>query len=51
MGASENAEVVRRAYEAFNKADIAMLIEIFDENASWHTPGRSPRAASPVRSR
>jgi ketosteroid isomerase-like protein len=44
MGASENAEVVRRGYEAFNKADIAMLTEIFDENASSHTPGRSPIA-------
>jgi ketosteroid isomerase-like protein len=37
----ENAEVVRRAYEAFNTADMATLTELFDENASWHTPGRS----------
>src|SRR5207249_8972224 len=26
--------------EAFNKADIKSLTELFDENASWHTPGR-----------
>jgi ketosteroid isomerase-like protein len=44
MGPVENAEVVRRGYEAFNKADIATLSEITDENASWHTPGRSPIA-------
>jgi len=44
MGAVENAEVVRRGYEAFNKADIATLTEIMDENTSWHTPGRSPIA-------
>ena len=44
MGASENAGMVRRSYEAFNKADIATLTEIVDENASWYTPGRSPIA-------
>ena len=40
----ENAEIVRRAYEAFNRADLETLTELFDENASWHTPGRSPIA-------
>ena len=44
MGAIENAEVVRRGYEAFSKADIATLTELMDDNASWHTPGRSPIA-------
>ena len=44
MGAVDNAEVVRRGYQAFNQADIATLTEIMDENASWHTPGRSPIA-------
>ena len=44
MGASDDAEVVRRGYEAFNQADIATLTEIMDVNASWHTPGRSPIA-------
>lgn len=38
--ADENAEVVRRGYEAFNTADMAVLTETFDESASWHTPGR-----------
>jgi len=37
-----NAEIVRRGYEAVNNtADPATLTELFDENASWHTPGRS----------
>jgi ketosteroid isomerase-like protein len=40
----ENAAIVRRAYEAFNRADMDTLTELFDESASWHTPGRSPIA-------
>jgi ketosteroid isomerase-like protein len=39
-----NAEVVRRGYAAFNEADLVTLSALFDENASWHTPGRSPIA-------
>lgn len=41
MGAEENAAIMRRAYEAFNKGDINTLIEIFDESVVWHLPGRS----------
>lgn len=37
----QNAELVRRGYQAFNTADMKTLTEIFDEKASWHTPGRS----------
>jgi uncharacterized protein len=44
MSVNENAEVVRRGYEAFNNADIEALTELTDVNASWHTPGRSPIA-------
>jgi len=39
VGADENAAVVRRSYEALNTADMKTLTEIFDESASWHTPG------------
>ena len=39
-----SAALVRRGYEAFNTADTGALTELFDENASWHTPGRSPIA-------
>jgi ketosteroid isomerase-like protein len=44
MNANESAAVVRRGYAAFNAADVAALVDLFDENASWHTPGRSPIA-------
>ena len=42
--AERNAETVRRGYEAFNSADMKTLTELFDEGASWHTPGRGPLA-------
>ena len=44
MGAAENEAAVRRGYEAFNTADMATLTEVFDEKASWHTPGKGPLA-------
>jgi ketosteroid isomerase-like protein len=42
--AADHADVVRRGYQAFNAGDIQTLNELIDENASWHTPGRSPIA-------
>src|SRR5439155_11992732 len=44
MGADENAAIMRRAYEAFNTGDMETLIELFDESAVWHLPGRSAMA-------
>src|SRR5213080_2497926 len=44
MGADENAAIMRRAYEAFNRGDLNTLIELFDESAVWHLPGRSSMA-------
>lgn len=41
---TDNAEVVRRGYAAFNAADVEALAGLFDEDASWHTPGRGPIA-------
>ena len=35
---------MRRAYEAFNRGDVNTLIELFDESAVWHLPGRSSMA-------
>ena len=40
----KNVDSVRRGYEAFNKADMKTLTELFDEHATWHTPGRGPLA-------
>ena len=44
MGAEQNVAVMRRAYAAFNAGDMETLTELFDENAVWHTPGRSSMA-------
>jgi ketosteroid isomerase-like protein len=41
-----NAQIVARAYQAFNEADMNVLTEAFDERASWNTPGRSPAAGN-----
>ena len=40
MGAAEDVALVRRGYEAFNTGDVDTLTELFEESASWHTPGR-----------
>ena len=42
----KNAEIVRRGYHVFNTADMKTLTELFDDNASWHTPGRGPSLAT-----
>ncbi len=44
MGAKENSELIRGGYDAFNKADIAALTDLFAEEVVWHTPGRSVMA-------
>jgi uncharacterized protein len=41
---AENAEVVSRAYAAFNTGDLETLTRLFDANVSWHTPGRGSLA-------
>lgn len=42
--AEKNAETIRRGYAAFNAADMKTLTALFDEHATWHTPGQSPIA-------
>lgn len=44
----ENVATVRRGYDAFNAADLAALTELFDRDACWHTPGRSPVAGDAI---
>lgn len=41
-----NADIVRRGYQAFNSGDMKTLNELFDDNASWNTPGKSPAAGN-----
>jgi uncharacterized protein len=42
--AQADADVVRKGYLAFNTGDIRALHQLFDEQASWHTPGRNAMA-------
>jgi uncharacterized protein len=44
MATGENAAIVRRAYEAFNTADMETMTGLLDEGVTWHTPGRNPLA-------
>src|SRR3954451_2814532 len=44
----ESMALVRRSYRALDEADTAALTELFDEHASWHTPGSSPVAGDAV---
>jgi ketosteroid isomerase-like protein len=39
MGTTENVELVRRGYEAFNTGDMASLSKMFAEDAVWHAAG------------
>jgi uncharacterized protein len=40
--AHPNEELVRSGFEAFSKGDVDSLRELFDPDAVWHAPGRSP---------
>jgi ketosteroid isomerase-like protein len=44
----DNGALIRRCSRAFSDADPAAFIELFDEDACWHTPGRSPVAGDAV---
>ena len=44
-----NAQLVRRAHQAFKTADIATVHELFDyDNMEWTVTGRSPAAGTTV---
>jgi ketosteroid isomerase-like protein len=42
--AHPNEELLRRAFDAFAKGDVDTLREVTDQDAVWHTSGRSPLA-------
>ena len=44
----ENAAIVRRGYDALTCGDLTTLGELFGDDISWHTPGRSPLAGDVV---
>jgi hypothetical protein len=41
---SENVEIVRRAFEAFNAGDRAAAVELLDGDVVWHLPPNFPDA-------
>ena len=40
--AHPNEEIVRSGFDAFAKGDVDTLRQLFDQDAVWHVPGRSP---------
>ena len=42
----DNLDVIRRGYDAFGRGDINTLLESFDEQVSWVTPGPPELATS-----
>src|ERR1043165_956563 len=40
----ENTAIGRRGSETLNRGELKTLGELFGDNVSWHTPGRSPLA-------
>jgi uncharacterized protein len=44
VGAKENAALVRKGYEAFQKGDLGAFDEILAEDCVWHVPGRGQLA-------
>lgn len=45
----DNLDVVRRGYEAFGRGDINALLDLFDEQIRWVTPGPPELATSGTR--
>jgi ketosteroid isomerase-like protein len=39
---AQNAELIRRGYAAFARADLPTVFDIFDQDITWHVPGSSP---------
>src|SRR5438874_6117456 len=48
MGPSANADRIRNGYDAFNRADVAALVDLFAEDVVWHFPGASKLAGEHV---
>ncbi len=44
MTAEKTADIVRRAYHAFNTADLDLFTTLSSDELTWETPGTSPIA-------
>ncbi len=47
--AQQDVATMRRAYEAFNRADIPGVLAVFDEQIEWHEPGGGTAPAGTFR--
>ena len=48
MTATDNATRIRNGYDAFNRGDVATLVDLFAEDVVWHFPGSSQLAGEHV---
>ena len=39
---AQNADIIRRGYDAFARADLPAVFEMLDTEITWHVPGSSP---------
>jgi len=39
---TENAEIIRRGYDAFARADLQAVFQMLDPGITWHVPGSGP---------
>ena len=41
-----NVDALRRGYEALNRGDLSVVLELLDEDLEWHEPDPSPEAGT-----
>jgi uncharacterized protein len=44
--AEANVEALQRGYEALNRGDLSVVLELLHPDLEWHEPGDSPEAGS-----
>ena len=41
-----NVEALQQGYEALNRGDLSVVLELLDPDLEWHEPGDSPEAGT-----
>ena len=44
--AEANVEALQRGYEALNRGDLSLVLDLLDPEIEWHEPGDSPEAGT-----
>jgi ketosteroid isomerase-like protein len=44
--AEANVEALQRGYEALNRGDLSVVLELLHPDIAWHEPGDSPEAGT-----